>query len=68
MTRSEFDAFVYETLIHEELEKIKEILSFYEIIYDEDNDETMYDYARENARNNIKKILAFYELGREVNR
>ena len=67
MTRSEFDAFVYETLVHEELEKIKEILSFYEIIYDED-DESMYDYARENARNNIKKILAFYDLGKEINR
>ena len=65
MTRSEFDAFVYETLVHEELEKIKEILSFYEIVYDED-DESMYDYARENVRNNMKKILDLYELGKEI--
>ena len=67
MTRSEFDAFVYETLVHDELERLKETLSLYEVI-DEEDDESMYDYARENVRNNMKKILDLYELGREINR
>ena len=67
MTRSEFDAFVYETLVHDELERLKETLSFYELI-DEDDEESMYDYARENVRNNIEKILDLYELGRKVDR
>ena len=67
MRRQEFAEFVYNTMIYDELERIKELLSFYELD-DEDNEETLYDFARENVRNNIKEILAFCELGREVDR
>ena len=65
MTKREFSDYVYESMIRDELERIKELLSFYEL-EDEDSEETLYNFARENVRNNIKEILAFYEIGREI--
>ena len=65
MTNKEFAEFVYDTMVYDELKRIKELLSFYELD-DEDNEESLYDFARENVRNNMKEILAFYDLGREI--
>lgn len=66
MTRSEFSEFVYESMVCDELERLKVFLTFHGLD-DEIDDESIYAYARENVLDNMKRILSFYELGRKVN-
>lgn len=67
MTNREFAEFVYDTMIYDEVKRLKAFLSFHGLD-DEIDDECMNTFAEESVRNNIKEIVSFYEIGRKINR